>query len=101
MEVLRRREPLAVRLSGPMGAEAVPSCELTPPPAWHRYEALVMVCGGVGVTGMLSVLRAVVAQRAAGGADAPGLPRRLHCIWTARHMGEFLALDAPLLRAAA
>lgn len=82
-----------------MGAEALPCCDLTPPPAWRRYDAVVMLCGGVGVTGMLSMLRAMAAQRAAGAAE--GLQRRVHCVWTARHMGEFAALDAPLLRAAA
>lgn len=64
-----------------------------------------MVCGGVGVTGMLSVLRALAAERAAAGGaaaalDGAVLPRRVVCVWTARHMGEFLALDAPLLAAA-
>jgi hypothetical protein len=117
LAALRQRVPLAVRLSGPMGNEVAAGCRLAPPEAWRQYEVVVMVCGGVGVTAMLSMLRSMAAQRAqhaavggrgaevaAGqqGSERAGLlPRRVVCVWTARHMEEFQALDAPMLQAAA
>ena len=50
------------------------------------------------ITGLLSVLRRMAAERAA---DAPkGLPSRVVCVWTARKAGEFGILDAALVQAA-
>lgn len=51
------------------------------------------------VTALLSILRAIAERRAAG--QAAGLPRRVYCVWTARALGDFKSLDAPLLEAAA
>lgn len=96
---LRHRSITAVRLAGPNGAgEATAGCQLSPPDSWRKYDSVVMVGGGIGITGLLSMLRSMAAQHAAGG--AAGLPRRVHCIWVARSAGEFSALDAPLLLAA-
>lgn len=50
------------------------------------------------ITGLLSMLRFMAAQQAAG--QGEGLPRHVRCIWVARNVGEFRALDAPLLLAA-
>lgn len=102
LSALRQRRPLAVRLSGPLGSEKTADCQLTPPASWQQYRVVVMVCGGVGMTGMLSMLRAMANERQAaqGGAGAKVLPRQVVCVWTARHMGEFLAIGAPLLRVA-
>lgn len=104
LRALRHRRPLAVRLSGPMGSEVTASgCQLAPPPSWCRYDAVVMVAGGVGVTAMLGMLRAMLeAHRAAEAGRGPseGLPGSVVCIWTARQAGEFLSLDSSLLAAA-
>lgn len=90
-----------MRLSGPMGNEVSAGFQLTPPPSWGQYEVVVMICGGVGVTAMLSMLRSMAAQRTQQRSQpGAGLPRRVICVWTARHMSEFLALDAPVLLAA-
>jgi hypothetical protein len=101
---LRRRKSLAIRLSGPVHTEVSGCCLLTPAPAWQHHDVLVLICGGAGVTALLSVLRALAAQRAAaamgGAAEQASLPRRVMCIWMARHAGEFLALDTALLLAA-
>ena len=112
LSAMRQRKTLAVRVSGPMGSEVAGNCQLTPAPAWRRPDVLVLVCGGVGVTAMLGMLREMATQRAAAGpagaaaaADCTepdqALPRRVVCVWTARSMGEFQALDVPLLLAAA
>ncbi len=100
LDALRHRQPLAVRLSGPMGNEMSGSCLLAPPPAWQRYETCIMFGGGVGVTALLSMLRCIAGVRSAGKQAAAPLPRRVLCVWTARRMAEFSVLDAPLLRAA-
>ncbi|PSC73660.1 Superoxide-generating NADPH oxidase heavy chain subunit B [Micractinium conductrix] len=99
LEGLRQRSITAVRVSGPHGAsEEIPGYQLSPPDSWRRYDRLVMIGGGVGITGLLSVLRRMAAERAA---DAPkGLPSRVVCVWTARKAGEFGILDAALVQAA-
>ena len=90
---------------GPLGAEATTDCGLTPPPSWQRHDAVVMICGGVGVTAILSILRAMAAQRAAAASEDGGatadvlLPRKVYCLWAARRMEEFLILDRSLLLA--
>lgn len=47
---------------------------------------------------LLSMLRSIAAQRAAG--QHSRLPRRVRCVWAARSVREFHTLDAPLLLAA-
>ncbi len=104
LRALRQRRPLAVRLSGPLGSEVTASgCELVPPASWRRYDTVVMVAGGVGVTAMLGMLRAMLDARQAaeaGSASAGRMPRAVVCVWTARQAGEFLSLDSSLLAAA-
>ncbi|KAL4459036.1 hypothetical protein ABPG75_013901 [Micractinium tetrahymenae] len=104
LRALCRRQPLAVRLSGPMGSEVTASgCQLSPPPSWRRYDTVVMVAGGVGVTAMLGMLRCMLAARQAaeaGRGPPEGLPSKAVCIWTARQAGQFLTLDSSLLAAA-
>lgn len=87
-------------MCGPVGAEATSDCQLVlAADAFLAHEGLVLFGGGVGVTALLSMLRDLVARRAAGGADAH-LPRHVLFVWTARSLGEFKTLDAPLLEAA-
>ncbi|KAL4437426.1 hypothetical protein ABPG75_004565 [Micractinium tetrahymenae] len=96
---LRHRSITAVRVSGPNGAgEATAGCQLSLPDSWRKYDSVVMVGGGVGVTGLLSMLRSMAAQHVTG--TAAGLPRRVRCIWVVRSAGELSSLDAPLLLAA-
>ncbi|GAB4822887.1 hypothetical protein N2152v2_009933 [Parachlorella kessleri] len=64
LDTLRQRRTLALRLSGPLGNEITSGCRLAPPPSWLRYKVVVMVCGGVGATAMLSMLRSMAARRA-------------------------------------
>ncbi|KAI7837696.1 hypothetical protein COHA_008489 [Chlorella ohadii] len=99
LEGLRDRSITAVRVVGPHGAcDATLGCQLSPADSWLRYKSLLLIGGGVGVNALLSMLRSIAAQRAAG--QHPGLPRRVRCVWAARSVREFHTLDAPLLLAA-
>ena len=99
---LRGRRALALRFSGPMGAERTADCALTPPPRWQAHDVLVLICGGVGVTPMLSLLRAAALQRLRAAATGEAcLPRRVVCVWCARAAAEFVVLDRGLVAEAA
>lgn len=54
-------------------------------------------CPLLQITSLLSMLRCMAAERAAG--RLKGLPAKVVCVWAARSMGEFKALDAALLQA--
>lgn len=100
LDGLRRRTVTSVRLTGPHGASSCSAgCQLSPPDSYSKYDSMVMIGGGVGVTALLSMLRHMVSQRASG--QSHGLPSHVCCVWAARSPAEFASLDGPLLQAAA
>lgn len=51
LEGLRDRSITAVRVVGPHGAcDATLGCQLSPPDSWLRYNSLLLIGGGVGVS---------------------------------------------------
>lgn len=51
LEGLRQRSITAVRVVGPHGAcDATIGCQLSPPDSWLRYDSLLLIGGGVGVS---------------------------------------------------
>ena len=61
LEGLRQHSIAAVRVAGPHGAgEATLGCQLSPPDSWLRYESLLLIGGGVGVSSGWQELTAVV-----------------------------------------
>lgn len=52
LDGLRQRSITAVRVAGPHGAcDATLGCQLSPPDSWLRYDSLLLIGGGVGVSG--------------------------------------------------
>ncbi|KAI3436430.1 hypothetical protein D9Q98_005847 [Chlorella vulgaris] len=92
MERLQRNEPLPVRVS----TTGVPKHCI-----WEGCDAVVMLGGGIGATPLLSILRDMLALRAADKESVKSsLPGRVHFVWASRNPREFCILDAELLEAA-
>ncbi|KAI3436428.1 hypothetical protein D9Q98_005845 [Chlorella vulgaris] len=92
MERLQQNEPLPVRVS---------STGLPGHCIWEGCDAVVMLGGGIGATPLLSILRDMLAFRAANTEMVKGsLPGRVHFVWASRNPREFCILDAELLEAA-
>lgn len=93
---------------------------------WEADEAVLVVIGGIAVTGLMRDVREMVdkfnmigggdgnsltdgrlpgqpstdIQTAPNNSDQPALPRRVKILWAARHASEFLTLD-PVIAACA
>lgn len=54
---LQRRSVSAVRVIGPHGSsDMTVGCQLSPPDSWRKYDALLLIGGGIGVRAMLLLL---------------------------------------------
>lgn len=94
MRLLQGPSPVPVRVSAPES----PSGALD----WHNHSSLVLIGGGIGVTPLLYMLRAMIAKRNAGPPDgqAGPMPTRVHLVWTSRQAHEFSIMDQETLASA-
>jgi ferric-chelate reductase len=76
----------AARLEGPYGLPGV---------AYRQYERVVLLCGGVGVTAMMSIALDLQQQREGEG-EGEVVPTSVHFHWTARSVDCFAAFASEI-----
>ncbi|KAL4432588.1 hypothetical protein ABPG77_000525 [Micractinium sp. CCAP 211/92] len=84
---LRRREPLAVRLSAPVGPDL---------PSWDNLGSVLLIGGGIGATPLLMMLRHEIRRRRN---DPSAASPRVHFVWASRHPREFCITEPEILAA--
>ncbi|KAL4436813.1 hypothetical protein ABPG75_003952 [Micractinium tetrahymenae] len=87
LDRLRRREPVPVRVSAPVGPEL---------PSWSNLGSVLLIGGGIGVTSRLPTPRLTAFACLAPLQTRP----RVHLLWASRHPREFCIMDPEILGAA-